>query len=165
MKPSNNSAFNSTHYLIINSVSLYSTIQSSLKTASCPVSTTDSTPATLWPGYAVRALSELEALGRAGVFIHEQTATLTCLTAQWNKGGAHTLEKKRGQVTRLLVELLVESIQVGTNIMKMLPAAVPCSIHSAASLHQSHESLNTGCRFWFHGRVQGKALVERTPLA
>ncbi len=70
------------------------TIQSSLKTESCPVSTTDSTPATLWPRNALRALSELEALGRAGVFIREQTATLTRLTAQWNKGGAHTLEKK-----------------------------------------------------------------------
>lgn len=43
--------------------SLAHTIQSSLKTASCPVSTTDSTPATLWPGNALRALSELEALG------------------------------------------------------------------------------------------------------
>ncbi len=85
-------------------------------------------------------------------------------SAMEQRRGSYTGEE-RGQVTRLLVELLVESYRVGTNFMKMLPAAVPCSKYNAASLHQNHESLNTGCRFWFHGRVQGKALVERTPLA
>lgn len=70
------------------------TIQSSLKTASCPITTTGSTPAALRPGNALGALSKLKALGRAGIFIREQTAALTRLTAQRNKGGTHTLLKK-----------------------------------------------------------------------
>lgn len=81
--------------------SLTYTIQSSLKTLSCPVSNTDSTPATLGPGNALGALSELETLGRAGIFIRKQTATLTRLTSQWNKGGAHTLLQCHAPYTAL----------------------------------------------------------------
>lgn len=73
------------------------TIQSSLETAPFSILATVSAPAALWSGNALGALSELGALGRTRIFIWEQTATLTRLTAQWNKGWTHALKENQKQ--------------------------------------------------------------------
>jgi len=67
------------------------TIEASLQAAAGSVAPAGGAPATLWPGDALGALGELEALRGARVPPGEQAATLTRLAAQRNEGRTHAL--------------------------------------------------------------------------
>lgn len=71
------------------------TIKSSLQAASSSIAPTSSTPATLGPGDALRALGELGALWRARVTPRKKTTALTCFTSQWHERWTHALEEGR----------------------------------------------------------------------